>query len=226
MPSPPNVDLAETPTTRPTGKKQALAAHVIKIYRRMAPVYNWAFGLSLAPGRRAAVRSLNVRDGDRLLEVGVGTGLALPLWPRQAETIGIDPCAEMLGQAVRLCKKHNLQQVKLLSMDAQQMSFPDNHFDKIAAMYVVSVVPDPAALMREIARVGRPGAQVVLINHFAHRGSVLRWLEQIVARAASACGWDLTLEIDVALNTPGLRILDVRPANWFGYWTLILAEVE
>jgi len=160
-----------------------------------------------------------------MLEVGVGTGLSLTHWPSNANITGIDLSPEMLERAHHLCRRKNLTQVKLLSMDAQQMTFNDSQFDKIAIMYVYSVVPEPEALLREIVRVGKPGARIVVINHFEAKQPWLRAIERMMAGISRFMGFDSALPIDDLLRMPNLKIVKVQPANWFGYWTLVEAEI-
>lgn len=210
----------------PEAVDKANNSPVRSAYRRLAPVYDWVFGLSLEKGRRTALRATQALPGDAVLEVGVGTGLSLQHWDRECQVTGIDLSPEMLERAQKLIRSHGLDKVELHAMDAQAMDFPDNHFDKIAAMYVVSVVDDPAALMSEICRVAKPGARIVIINHFAHRRAWIRRIERAIARATAFIGFDAALPVDPILKTPGLRILEVVPANWLGYWTLIIGEVD
>ena len=195
-------------------------------YRRLAPVYDWVFGPSLEKGRRSALRAVEAHPGDSVLEVGVGTGLSLQHWNRECKITGIGLSPEMLKRANKLCQRRRLENVDLHAMNAQNMDFPDNHFDKIAAMYVVSVVEDPAALLREIHRVGKPGARVVIINHFEHRHPLVRKAERSIARATGLIGFNAALPVDPVIQTEGLRVLEVLPANWLGYWTMIIAEVD
>ncbi|MFO8027157.1 MAG: class I SAM-dependent methyltransferase [Opitutales bacterium] len=210
-------------TSNPIGSK---ANPVRSAYRRLAPVYDWVFGPSLEKGRRTALRTVEARPGESVLEVGVGTGLSLQYWDRECRITGIDLSPEMLERADKLCRRHGLENVDLHAMDAQNMDFPDNHFDKIAAMYVVSVVEDPAALLREVHRVGKPGARVVIINHFEHRHPWVRKAERSIARATGLIGFNAALPVDPVIKTEGFRVLEVLPANWLGYWTMIIAEVE
>src|SRR5436853_369611 len=68
-------------------------------YRRYAAVYDAVFGPVLQPGRKAVLQALRLRPGERVLEVGVGTGLSLPLYPRDVTITGIDVSREMLEKA-------------------------------------------------------------------------------------------------------------------------------
>ena len=130
-------------------------------YRRYAGFYDALFGPVLQPGRKAVHRSPEVRPGDRVLEVGVGTGLSLALYPAGVRVTGIDVSREMLDKARRAAMaKRKLQNVEaLLEMDAEAMSFADASFDKVVAMYVVPVVRTRRALLEELHRVCKPTAR-------------------------------------------------------------------
>src|SRR5262245_14432377 len=148
--------------------QQNLDEHAIKsVYRRWAPVYDNTFGRVAAEGRKHAVRAINRSQG-RVLEVGVGTGLSLPEYRRQLEIVGIDPSPDMLEKARERVAEEGLTNVTgLHEMDAGELKFPDASFDTVVAMYVMTVVPDPEKVMRELARVCRPGGEVMLVNHFS-----------------------------------------------------------
>ncbi|NBB79736.1 MAG: methyltransferase domain-containing protein [Verrucomicrobia bacterium] len=216
------------PTTQPSSKQaepKSNPSPVRSAYRRLAPVYDWIFGPSLEKGRRTALRAVGALPGDSVLEVGVGTGLSLHHWDPECRVTGIDLSPEMLGRAEKMCQRRDLENVELHAMDAQNMEFSDNQFDKIAAMYVVSVVDDPTALMQEILRVAKPGARVVIVNHFEHRHPWVRTAERSISRATGLIGFNAALPVDPVIETEGFRVLEVVPANWLGYWTLIIGEV-
>jgi phosphatidylethanolamine/phosphatidyl-N-methylethanolamine N-methyltransferase len=215
----PKMDLTARPTAQPLTRLAVLSA-----YRRMAPVYDWVFGACFAQGRRNVIATLSRVPGRRVLEVGVGTGLSLRHWPRNFEITGIDLSPDMLRRAELARRRHRLHNVTLQLMDAQAMEFPDDSFDKVAAMYVVSVVPDLHALLREMRRVCRPGGRICIVNHFEHRNGLVRRFERKLSRHASFLGFDAALPLRRVTETDGLRILDVRPANWGDYWSLIEAE--
>src|SRR5689334_15288084 len=115
------------PLFGPTMQIEAVKA----AYRRYAAVYDAVFGPVLQPGRKAVMQALGLRPGDRVLEVGVGTGLSLPLYPREVKITGIDLSREMLEKARRRVERRRLANIEaLVEMDAERMSFPDASFDK------------------------------------------------------------------------------------------------
>src|SRR5215469_9009623 len=137
----------------------------VRTYRWVSGSYDFVFGPVFHPGRKDAVRIANDRPAQRILEVGVGTGLSLPHFRVDAQVTGIDVSTEMMAKARRRVERRKLEQVEaLLEMDAENMSFPDNSFDAVLALYVASVVPNPARLADEIRRVCIPGGTIVVVN--------------------------------------------------------------
>ncbi len=166
-------------------------------YRRYAGIYDAVFGPMLQPGRKALLKALGCRSGDRVLEVGVGTGLALPMYPRDVRVTGIDVSHEMLERARARVARRGLKNVEaLLEMDAERMSFPDASFDKVVAMYVVSVVDHPAKLIEELHRVCKPDGEIFLVNHVHSRNPVMGALEKGLARFSDALGWHPDFELE------------------------------
>ena len=158
-------------------------------YRRWAPVYDNTFGRFASEGRKHAVEIINQSKG-RVLEVGVGTGLSLPAYKRQLEIVGIDLSPEMLEKARERVSTERLRNVAgLHEMDAGDLKFPDAAFDTVVAMYVMTVVPDPEKVMRELSRVCRPGGEVMLVNHFSADEGMRGWVERRMAPFADMLGW-------------------------------------
>jgi phosphatidylethanolamine/phosphatidyl-N-methylethanolamine N-methyltransferase len=163
---------------------------VLDAYRRWAPS-TITFGLVAREGRRHAVEVLNEGRG-RVLEVGVGTGLSLPDYKEHLEIVGIDLSPEMLEKARERVATGGLDHVTgLHEMDAGDLKFPDASFDTVAAMFVMTVVPEPEAVMRELARVTKPGGEVMLVNHFSQREGMRGWVERRMAPFADKIGWRL-----------------------------------
>lgn len=163
-------------------------------YRRYARIYDTVFGPVLQPGRKAVVDHLDLRDGQRVLEVGVGTGLSLALYPRTVRVTGIDISADMLQKARR--RAGHLPNIEaLLEMNAESMSFPDASFDRVVAMYVISVVPNPSRLLDELHRVCKPDGEIFLVNHFHSENPVIRVVERGLARFSDKIGFHADFEL-------------------------------
>jgi len=159
-------------------------------YRRYAGFYDAIFGPVLQPGRRAVISALGCKPGDRILEVGVGTGLSLPMYPSDVTVTGIDVSREMLEKARMRVRRRGLTNVEgLLEMDAEAMDFPDASFNKVVAMYVVSVVRDPARLLQELHRVCRHDGEIFIVNHFRSDNPLLGAVEKALAGFSAQLGF-------------------------------------
>ena len=187
-------------------------------YRRYARIYDVVFGAVLQPGRKAVLDALKLRSGDRVLEVGVGTGISLPLYPRAVRITGIDVSREMLERARARVARAGLTNVEaLLEMDAESMAFPDATFDKVVAMYVVSVVPRPARLLEELHRVCRPDGEIFIVNHFQSENPVMGTLERMLGSVSSQIGFDP--QVDLRQLVPAAQNGDVSRVNLF--WKMV-----
>ena len=191
-------------------------------YARWAPVYDKTFGAVTNVGRRRAVEFMNGLEGS-VLEVGVGTGLSLPHYNSSLEVTGIDFSTDMLAKAEAKVAQLNLSQVVVLrQMDARMLDFPDSSFDTVAAMHVLSVVPEPEKVMAEIARVLKPGGRVVITNHFVHKHGLLAVLERISAPFANVIGWHSDFELETVLQEPSLEIEEQRTLPPLGMMTFLV----
>jgi phosphatidylethanolamine/phosphatidyl-N-methylethanolamine N-methyltransferase len=183
-------------------------------YRRYARIYDAVFGPVLQPGRRALLEALKLKPGDRVLEVGVGTGLSLPLYPRSVRLTGIDVSSEMLEKARDRVARRRLENVEaLLEMDAEDMSFPDASFDKVVAMYVVSVVARPARLLEELHRVCRPDGEIFIVNHFRSENRFIGAVEKALAAFSPQLGFRPDFDLREVL--PDYHNGDVSRVNLF-----------
>ena len=194
----------------------------LKTYRLFSGSYDLVFGPVFHPGRKDAVRIANDRPGQRILEVGVGTGLSLPHFRRDARVTGIDVSSEMLAKARRRVQRRKLTQVEaLIEMDAEQTSFADDEFDAVLALYVASVVPNPARFAAEMRRVCRPGGTIVIVNHFTSENPAMRFIERRLAPLAGKIGFHADFPLDDFIAASGLQVREKRPSNLFGYWKLL-----
>ena len=194
----------------------------IRTYRLFSGSYDIVFGPVFHPGRKEAVRLANDRPGQRILEVGVGTGLSLPYFRCDSRVTGIDISAEMLAKARRRAERQQLAHVEGLHvMDAEHLEFADNSFDAVLALYVASVVPSPSRFAAEMRRVCIPGGTIVLVNHFTSDNVLLRFMEKRLARVARHIGFHADFPLDTFAQDSALSIREIRPSNLFGYWRLL-----
>lgn len=193
---------------------------VARTYRRWAPVYDFSFGAVSRAARRHAVDHVSRRGGEAL-EVGIGTGLALPLYDGRVRVTGIDYSDEMLARARKKVADEGLTHVVALrQMDARALDFPDATFDTVVAMFLVSVVPDPERVVAEMARVCRPGGEVVIVNHFATERGTLARIERAFSRFENTLGWHSDFAKERVLGDARLTLVEetaMPPAGLFTY---------
>ncbi|SCZ57167.1 class I SAM-dependent methyltransferase [Thiohalomonas denitrificans] len=194
---------------------------VISAYRRYAGIYDFVFGSVFEPGRQRVVEMMDCRPGENILEAGVGTGLSLTHYPAHADVVGIDLSPDMLDRAGNRVRKTGLGNATLHCMDVQEMGFPDDSFDKVACMYVASVVPDPVAMLAEVKRVCRPGGDIFVVNHFTSSGGPARWMEEMLSPLAKRLGFRPIFPMDEFIELADMEVAEVAPVNAFGYWTLV-----
>lgn len=193
----------------------AIATQLIQqTYDRFSSLYDIFFKPWLEFGRRDAIEKLDLRKGDRILEVGVGTGLSFEYYPPDVDVIGFDYSDGMLKQSRGKLEHEVPCAVQLLQMDAQAMAFADGSFDKVFAAYVMTVVPDATKAIKELMRVARPGAKVVLINHLRSKNRFLSWFEDVFHPLFSEIGL-FTLDQDLLnlLEQCGIRDIEIEPTS-------------
>lgn len=195
---------------------------VVRVYSVLARVYDDVFDWILGPGRRVAMGRLPIGNGERVLEIGVGTGLTLPLYPRDCRLTGIDISEEMLEQAHDRAEGLGLRDVDLRLMDARSLDFPDETFDHVVAPYVISVLPEPRRVMEEALRVCKRGGKIAVLNHFHSSNRVMRSLESCMSPVSQWVGFRLDVPSETVTGTPGLAVDSSESVNVFGLWQLIV----
>ena len=153
---------------------------VEQAYDRWAPVYDLVFGGVFSKGRDAAIQATN-KIGGKVLEVGVGTGISLPLYGTHLRIFGTDISEAMLKKAKRRVADLRLKNIEGLAvMDAEKLEFPDNAFDVVMAQYVVTAVPNPEAALDEFARVLRVGGELIILTRVSADAGMRRFIEQLL----------------------------------------------
>jgi phosphatidylethanolamine/phosphatidyl-N-methylethanolamine N-methyltransferase len=199
---------------------------VAGVYEKLASVYDFTFGPALHPGRVDAIKRMAIKPGDRVLEVGVGTGINAALYPRDCSVTGVDLSSSMLEKARERVARKGVRNVRLLQMDAANLKFADDAFDIVYAPYVISVVPDPVAVTREMVRVCRPGGRIVILNHFRSKSRVGAWLERMIAPLTLYIGFKSDLDLPAFLVQAGLKPVSIDKVNFPRIWSLVTCVKE
>jgi phosphatidylethanolamine/phosphatidyl-N-methylethanolamine N-methyltransferase len=194
------------------------------VYEKMASVYDVFFGLPLHHGRAKAIRRMAIKPGDQVLEVGVGTGISLPMYPRTCSVVAIDLSDGMLERARTRVEQYRLRNVRLIQMDATQLKFPDNSFDIVYAPYFISCVPDPLAVTREMRRVCKPGGRLVFLNHFLSANAIGSKLERAIAPLTMRLGFKSDFDLPAFLAQTGLRAASIEKVNLPRIWSLVICD--
>jgi phosphatidylethanolamine/phosphatidyl-N-methylethanolamine N-methyltransferase len=200
-------------------------ASVETAYDRWAPIYDLVFGNVFATGRREAIEAAE-RAGTRILEVGVGTGISLPLYSPDSELHGVDISDAMLDKArdrVRCLGLANVREIK--RMDAEALRYPDDAFDVVVAQYVVTAVPDPEKALDEFLRVVRPGGEIVITTRVGAghglRGGIEKALMPLTSRLGFRTDFPWSRYEDWAARTPQVKLIEQRPLPPLGHFSLV-----
>jgi len=194
-----------------------------KIYAGYSSVYDALFKRFFYPRIKHAITYMDIKPGDRILDVGVGTGLSLSVFPRYCSVIGIDLSTEMLRKAKEKIEEKRLDNIRVMSMDAMSVGFRDDSFDKVFISHVVSVVPDPYRVMQEVKRVCRKGGQVVIVNHFKSKNKLVETVEKIINPVCKKIGWRSDLCLNEFIDKSGLNVKEKYMLKKLDFWHILFA---
>ena len=200
--------------------------HIEAVYDSYAGVYDLIFGRVFRSGRERAPILLKLFPGANLLEVGVGTGLSLPLCARHVEFTGIDLSQKMLDRARRRVEFLGLPNVELLKMDATTLEFPDNSFDRVLAAYFISTVPDPVSVIYEMKRVCRPGGCLVFLNHFHSDNAFVRLFEKALSPLFYRIGFKTDLDLWELMVATDLQVERLENIDFLGHWKAVRCSIR
>ena len=201
-------------------------SHESKLYHELAKWYERIFDRFFRRRIHDTIASLEIPSGARVLELGVGTGLSLPAYPRNCHVDAIDLSESMLNEALEKAECNNWDHIHLQQMDATNLNFPDAYFDFVNAFHLVTVVPDHQKLVREMIRVCKPGGTLVIINHFqSPRRWIARWVN-LIDPITRHLGWRTTLSLDQFLGDAEVSVRKRFKTSWRSLFTIVIARKE
>src|SRR5678815_1088280 len=195
---------------------------VEQIYSSYSGVYDLLFDAILQPGRKHAIAAMEIQRGDSILEVGVGTGLSLPLYPEGCHVTGIDISLPMLNKAAEKVMKLGRSNVDLRRMSAERLKWPDATFDHVLLSYVISCVEKPEQVIAEVHRVCKPGGRVLFLNHFHSGNRLVAWGERRLTPLTKRLGFVLDLPFKVVKDSGLFDVERIDRVNRLGMWSLAI----
>jgi phosphatidylethanolamine/phosphatidyl-N-methylethanolamine N-methyltransferase len=183
-----------------------IEAHESKLYAEFAPIYDKVFGKIFYSRLERVIEDLRIPRGAKVLEVGAGTGTSFPAYPTHCQVTGIDLAPDMLIRARRKIAENGWTHIKVMEMNALNLTFPDNVFDYVMAFHVVSVVPDPVAMINEARRVCKPGGKIIIVNHFTTDFPVLGKVTRSLDPLTRLLGWRTDLKLRPFIEATNLTV--------------------
>jgi phosphatidylethanolamine/phosphatidyl-N-methylethanolamine N-methyltransferase len=195
---------------------------VEEIYQSYSGIYDLVWGKLFESSRVEAIRHLGIYPEARILEVGVGSGLTLPFYPPNCRVVGIDISENMLEKARKRVVRNEYGHVTLKRMDASRMAFDDDSFDAVFAAYVITVVPDPKAVIAEMKRVCKRNGKIVFLNHFESDNKVLSMIEKAISPfCAKRMAFRTDFPLSHLLEVEGLDVVRKRLMPPLNLWKIV-----
>jgi len=199
---------------------------IIKSYKRVSSFYDLTFGQVFRPGQKAIIKKMDCIKSDTVLEIGIGTGSSLQYYPQETKVVGIDISPDMLEVAKKRIVKDKIHNKHILLMNGERLSFPDNSFDKVVGMYVVSVTQNPQVLVEEMKRVCKNDGDIYIVNHFSTEqdNPFVKMFEKGLMPISKILGWKPYFPFDEFNAYANLDVLEMSKVNLFNYWNIIHAS--
>ncbi len=199
-----------------------IEAHESKLYSEFAPLYDKVFGKIFYSRLERVIEDARIPRGASVLEVGAGTGTSFPAYPAHCEVTGIDLAPDMLARAQRKIAANGWSHIKVLEMNALALNFPENTFDYVMAFHVVTVVPDPVAMINEARRVCKPGGKIVIVNHFTSDFPVLGLMTRSLDPVTRWLGWRTDLKLKPFIATTNLTVERIYKLSKASLYTVLV----
>lgn len=198
-------------------------AHESKLYSEFSHLYDLVFARFFYPRIATVIRALNIPPGAKVLELGVGTGLALSVYPRHCQVTGVDLAPDMLEHAQERIARNGWRNIQVMEGDAMDLKLPDDSFDYVTAFHVVSVVPDARRMMAEVQRVCKPNGTIVVINHFRSHKRTLAAIDRRLEPITRRWGWH-TLGREEVFDGLPFALERVYKTSKYSLFTIVVAR--
>ena len=199
-----------------------IEAHESKLYSEFAPLYDRVFGKIFYSRLERVIEDSHIPRGAKVLEVGAGTGTSFPAYPTHCQVTGIDLAPDMLTRARQKIAENRWTHIKVLEMNALALNFPDNSFDFVMAFHVVTVVPDPVAMINEARRVCKPVGKIVIVNHFTSDVPVLGTVTRSLDPLTRWLGWRTDLKLKPFIKTTNLTVERIYKISKASLYTVLV----
>lgn len=176
------------------------------IYDLQSVFYDATFGRLVRKRIAKAIGHMNILEKDVVLDLGVGTGASLSYYPQHGRIIGVDLSAGMLREARKKLVERQMNHATVFQADAMKLPFGDNTFDHVFISHVISVVSDPYKLVMEAQRVAKPGARIVILNHFQSTNRFIALIEKWICPVCTKLGWRSDLALQDLIRRTGLTV--------------------
>lgn len=194
---------------------------ISRVYSIYSSFYDIIFGKIFQRSRIAAIHLLDINPGEKILEIGVGTGLSLPLYPSHCNVVGIDLSERMLEKGERKVEHYKLRNITLHRMDATSLDFETDSFDSVLATYVMTTLPDPKRTMSEIIRVCKEGGKIVLVNHFSNGNPLLSRIEKGISPLCKMIGFRTDLALETLISNAPVIVNKKKRLDPLALWKVV-----
>jgi phosphatidylethanolamine/phosphatidyl-N-methylethanolamine N-methyltransferase len=178
-----------------------------RIYDIHSMFYDATFGRLVARRVARAISHMNIASDDRVLDLGIGTGMSLNFYPLdRGRIVGVDLSSGMLREARKKIREQGRQNASVFQADAMRLPFADNSFDHVFISHVISVVSDPCRLVEEAQRVAKPGSRIVIVNHFQSTNRFIALFEKWLCPLCTKLGWRSDLVLQDLIRQTGAEI--------------------
>ncbi len=190
-------------------------------YSLYAPFYNIIKNVS-RKARKRSIELLKIKPNEKILIVGVGTGLDFEFLPKEVEITAIDLTPAMIEKAKQKAKQLELP-ANIQVMDAESLSFDSEYFDVVILHLILAVIPDPITCAKEVNRVLKTNGRVVIFDKFIPDGTTPPMFRKIMNIITNTLFTDITRQLGPILNESNLNKIHYEPSMFNGVFSITIA---